>query len=65
MEAEDIFEIGEGEWLEARVRRDLGGIFPGSHGNFPKKTPLFQGLRHEGGDSRWFSVRKIKPRPRD
>jgi hypothetical protein len=37
-------EIGDGEWLEARVRRDLGGIFPQSHGNFPKKTLRFREL---------------------
>jgi hypothetical protein len=40
-------EIGDGEWLEARDRRDLGGIFPQSHGKFPKKTLRFHELRRE------------------
>jgi NADH-quinone oxidoreductase subunit B len=30
------FGNGDVERLEARVRRDLGGIFPKPHGNFPK-----------------------------
>jgi hypothetical protein len=71
-----LIEIGVGDWLEARVRPDLGGFFPGSHGKFPKKTPLFHDFRHRMGmkirfslkirfESRAIPVREIKPRPRD
>jgi hypothetical protein len=44
MAADDILERGKGEWLKARVRRDLGGFFPQPHGNFPKKTPRLASL---------------------
>jgi hypothetical protein len=42
MAVDDIFESGEGDWLKARVRGDLGGFSTQPHGKFLKKT------RHQG-----------------
>jgi hypothetical protein len=48
-------EVVDEEWLEARVQRDLGGFFPVSHGNFPKKTADFPELMHQIEMKKGFS----------